>query len=121
MNQVTIIAIPRALGSTVTIPLEMLSAANDIARARKQRDKLLRIELIGLEHGSVGSSEGHKTSSSFSLVVSTARTWDTSMRAAPAATALLSTRRGAATFCSGPRLNLDNDVVGFHVGGFPNG
>ena len=58
MNQVTIIAIPRALGSTVTIPLEMLSAANDIARARKQRDKLLRIELIGLEHGSVVLSGG---------------------------------------------------------------
>tara|TARA_B100000315_G_scaffold164469_1_gene153115 strand:+ start:1536 stop:2543 length:1008 start_codon:yes stop_codon:yes gene_type:complete len=58
MKQVTIIAILRALGSTVTIPLEMLSAANDIARARKQSDKLLRIELIGLEHGSVVLSGG---------------------------------------------------------------
>jgi len=38
MKHVTIIAAPKALGSTVTIPLEMLSAANDIARARRQLD-----------------------------------------------------------------------------------
>ncbi len=45
MKHVTIIAAPKALGSTVTIPLEMLSAANDIARARRQKDKLVSIEL----------------------------------------------------------------------------
>ncbi|MDG1024922.1 MAG: helix-turn-helix domain-containing protein [Gammaproteobacteria bacterium] len=45
MKHVTIIAAPKALGSTVTIPLEMLSAANDIARARRQLDKLVTIEL----------------------------------------------------------------------------
>lgn len=45
MKHVTIIAVPRALGSTITIPLEMLSAANDIARARKQSKKLVKIEL----------------------------------------------------------------------------
>ena len=45
MKHVTIIAVPKALGSTVTIPLEMLSAANDIARSRRQLDKLVTIEL----------------------------------------------------------------------------
>lgn len=45
MKHVTIIAVPGALGSTITIPLEMLSAANDIARARKQSEKLVKIVL----------------------------------------------------------------------------
>jgi len=45
MKHVTIIAVPKALGSTVTIPLEMLSAANDIAKSRRQLDKLVAIEL----------------------------------------------------------------------------
>ena len=45
MKHVTIIAVPKALGSTVTIPLEMLSAANDVARARRQLDKLVTIDL----------------------------------------------------------------------------
>ena len=45
MKNVTIIAVPKALGSTVTIPLEILSAANDIAKARRQFDKLVTIDL----------------------------------------------------------------------------
>lgn len=45
MKHVTIIAVPKALGSTITIPLEMLSAANDIARSRRQLDKLVAVEL----------------------------------------------------------------------------
>ena len=45
MKHVTVIAVPKALGSTVTIPLEMLSAANDIAKSRRQLDKLITIEL----------------------------------------------------------------------------
>jgi transcriptional regulator GlxA family with amidase domain len=45
MKHVTIIAVPKALGSTVTIPLEMLNAANDIAKSRRQLDKLVTIEL----------------------------------------------------------------------------
>lgn len=45
MKHVTIIAVPKALGSTVTIPLEMLSAANDIAKSRRQLDKLVTINL----------------------------------------------------------------------------
>ncbi len=45
MKHVTIIAVPKALGSAITIPLEMLSAANDIARSRRQLDKLVTIEL----------------------------------------------------------------------------
>lgn len=45
MKHVTIIAVPKALGSTITIPLEMLSAANDIAKSRRQLDKLVAIDL----------------------------------------------------------------------------
>ena len=58
MIRVAIIVLPRALGSTVTIPLEMLSAANDIARARRQRDKLLKIELVSTQEGTVILSGG---------------------------------------------------------------
>lgn len=46
MKRVTIIAVPKALGSTVTIPLEMLSAANDIAKSRRQLNKLVTIDLV---------------------------------------------------------------------------
>ena len=45
MKHATIIAVPKALGSTVTIPLEMLSAANDVAKSRRQIDKLVTIDL----------------------------------------------------------------------------
>ncbi len=59
MKQVTIIAVPRALGSTITIPLEMLSAANDVARARRQREKLVKIELVsGISDKSIRLSGG---------------------------------------------------------------
>ena len=48
MKHVTIIGIPKALGSTVSIPLEMLSAANDIARARKEIDRIILIDLVSV-------------------------------------------------------------------------
>jgi len=47
MQHVSIIALDKSLGSAITIPLEMLSAANDVARARKQTDKINQIEIIG--------------------------------------------------------------------------
>lgn len=59
MKHVTIIAIPKALGSAVTIPLEMLSAANDIARSRRQLDQLVTIELAsGIESRQMTLSGG---------------------------------------------------------------
>ena len=58
MKHVTIIAIPKALGSTVSIPLEMLGAANDIARSRRQTEKLIRIEIIGADANIVELSGG---------------------------------------------------------------
>ncbi|MEX2469419.1 MAG: helix-turn-helix domain-containing protein [Pseudohongiellaceae bacterium] len=48
-RHVTVIAVPQALGSTVTIPLEMLSAANDIARAGHRDRLLMNIELAGMD------------------------------------------------------------------------
>lgn len=58
MQHVSIIAIDKALGSSITIPLEMLSAANDIARARKQLDKINTIEVVGIDSTQVQLSGG---------------------------------------------------------------
>lgn len=58
MQHVSIIAIDKALGSSITIPLEMFSAANDIARARKQSDRINTIEVIGIDNTAVQLSGG---------------------------------------------------------------
>ena len=60
MKQVSIIAIDISLGSTITIPLEMLSAANDVARARKQDDKIVNIQIVGSDKKSVTLNGGLK-------------------------------------------------------------
>jgi transcriptional regulator GlxA family with amidase domain len=60
MTHVTIITVPKALGSTVTIPLEMLSAANDIARARRQRDKIVTLDVVSAKEKNVTLSGGLK-------------------------------------------------------------
>ena len=52
-KHVTIVLIPGALGSTVTIPLEMLNAANDIARARRENELCITVQLAGLGVGSM--------------------------------------------------------------------
>ena len=48
MRHVSVLAVPRALGSALTIPLEMLTAANDIARVYKQPDKICTLEIVTL-------------------------------------------------------------------------
>lgn len=58
MKQVTILVAPDALGSTVTIPLEMLNAANDIARASRNKDSLIRLVVAGERTGPVALSGG---------------------------------------------------------------
>jgi len=58
MKHVTIIGIPKALGSTVSIPLEMLSAANDIARARKEIDRMILIDLVSVADTKIKLSGG---------------------------------------------------------------
>ena len=52
------VAVPQALGSTITIPLEMLSAANDIALAGGQRHLLTTIDLAGVEDSEVSLAGG---------------------------------------------------------------
>jgi len=52
-RHVTVIAAPNALGSTLTIPLEMLQAANDIAKAQRQPELTLQIELAGTQKGNI--------------------------------------------------------------------
>ena len=51
MKQIAILVLPRALGSSISIPLEMLSAANDIALTRHQKDSLSNLELVGPKPG----------------------------------------------------------------------
>lgn len=50
MKHISLIVIPGALGSAITIPLEMCTAANDIARARKQEEKMCHLELVATEN-----------------------------------------------------------------------
>ena len=49
MKHISLLVIPGALGSAITIPLEMCTAANDIARARKQANKMCSVELVATE------------------------------------------------------------------------
>ena len=46
MRHISVLAVPRALGSALTIPLEMLNAANDIAWVYKQPDKICTLEIV---------------------------------------------------------------------------
>jgi hypothetical protein len=46
MKRIAIVVIPRALGSAITIPLEMLSAANDVARACKREDLCCKKSIV---------------------------------------------------------------------------
>ncbi len=46
MKHISIVVVPRALGSAITIPLEMLSAANDIARASNRKSLVCQLELV---------------------------------------------------------------------------
>lgn len=58
MQHVSIIAIDKSLGSAITIPLEMLGAANDVARARMQVGKINTIEVVGTASSLVRLSGG---------------------------------------------------------------
>ena len=57
-HHVTLVIAPDALGSTITIPLEMLQAANDIARAQRREDQILEVELVGTERGTLTLNGG---------------------------------------------------------------
>jgi transcriptional regulator GlxA family with amidase domain len=58
MRQVALIGLPKALGSAITIPLEMLNAANDIAWARGQKEKCLDIKFACEEPGNITLAGG---------------------------------------------------------------
>ena len=46
-KKAAIVILPRALGSTVTIPLEMFQAANDVAMAQRQGSKVVSLSVVG--------------------------------------------------------------------------
>ena len=48
MRHVSVLAIPRALGSALTIPLRW-TAANDIASVYKQQDKICALDIVAIE------------------------------------------------------------------------
>ena len=58
VKRVSVVAIPRALGSSITIPLEMLSAANDIARAKRELAKLVELQVVGIGNNEITLAGG---------------------------------------------------------------
>lgn len=58
MKQVCILALPGALGSTISIPLEMLNAANDIVRAQHREIEQVALVVAGLQPGPVKLNGG---------------------------------------------------------------
>ncbi len=48
LQHVTILALPGALGAAIAIPLDMLQAANDVARAKRNRNAQVEIEVVGV-------------------------------------------------------------------------
>ena len=67
MTAVTLIALPGALGSTLTIPLEMLSAARDIARSRRHPAAELPLTIARDGPSSVGLIGGMRLECESSL------------------------------------------------------
>lgn len=57
-RHVTLVVAPAALGSTITIPMEMLQAANDIARAQHSDQQAISVELAGTNPGSLTLNGG---------------------------------------------------------------
>ncbi|MFM1895851.1 MAG: hypothetical protein RLZZ385_925 [Pseudomonadota bacterium] len=49
MKRVALLALDQALGTSITIPLEMLSAARSIARARQVAGRNLVLQVVGLQ------------------------------------------------------------------------
>lgn len=72
-KHVTILLLPGALGSTVTIPLEMLNSANDVARAQRHREFCIDVQLAGTNVGDVILNGGLKVRcpTSFASIEST--------------------------------------------------
>ena len=67
MRQVVLIGLPKALGSAITIPLEMLNAANDIARARGEKSKCLDIKFVGEAPGLISLAGGLEVTCNYGL------------------------------------------------------
>ena len=62
ISHVALLAIPGALGSSLTIPLEMLNAARDIARVRREPGQDLQLSVVGLDLAPVKLSGGLQVS-----------------------------------------------------------
>lgn len=58
MKRVTILALPRSLGSSITLPMEMLSAASELALARNRRQARLQIDIASDKPGPVTTAGG---------------------------------------------------------------
>jgi transcriptional regulator GlxA family with amidase domain len=58
MKQVTILALPRSLGSSITLPVEMLNAAFELAKSRDRHQSALQIDIAGDQAGPVSTAGG---------------------------------------------------------------
>lgn len=58
MQHVTILALPQCLASSICFPLEILNAANDLARSRNRRQPPMQIAVAGAEAGPVVTAGG---------------------------------------------------------------
>lgn len=67
MRQVALVGLTKALGSAITIPLEMLSAANDIAWARGEKANCIDIKFVSENPGLITLAGGLQVTSTYSL------------------------------------------------------
>ncbi len=58
MRRVSILVFEQCLASSITLPLEMLNAADSLARANNRRQPGLQIELLGLKTGPIKTAGG---------------------------------------------------------------
>lgn len=53
MHRITLLALPHSLGSSITLPLEMLNAASNLARSRRGLNPAIEIRIAGCDETTV--------------------------------------------------------------------
>ena len=58
MQHITLVALPSSLASSITLPLEILNAANEQARIRDRRQSSLQVDVVGEREGAIKTAGG---------------------------------------------------------------
>ncbi|MEE8056702.1 MAG: helix-turn-helix domain-containing protein [Pseudomonadales bacterium] len=58
MQHVTLLALPNSLATSISLPLEMLNAANQTARSRHRKQSTIQLEVVSSHIGSVKTAGG---------------------------------------------------------------